>query len=239
MAKAADAAIDADLKKQEEASKRRYDIETKWQNAIADNKKLAIDNEAAAIQAQQDKANAIMDALNKAIAELKGEKGGNAIEEAKGGLDKRKVLKEVATNRGDKAEQEQIAIENAKGGEYNSEAERVKGEGQRNARIKAARKKAEASAFVDAKRGKVGGEEVDQAQTDIISGQVEQARASGQLGGAAAEGLQQALQTIGEATQLSIDNTQQIKQIQSQLQSIQNSARQARTTGRANKGGLG
>ena len=112
MANSDDAAIDDGLRKQEDAAKRRYDAEKKWQDAIAENKKLAIDSEDAKIKGQQDEANKILETLGKAIADAKGVNGGNAIDEAKQGLDGWKVIKQVAKGRGDKAEQEAIDIEN-------------------------------------------------------------------------------------------------------------------------------
>jgi len=229
-------------KLREESYRKRVDLEKKFQDSIAENNKLAAENQNAKTQEIIDAATKATDALNKAIAEAKGAKGGNAIEEAKGGLDKRKVLKQVAKDRGDKAEQEAIEQENARGekeGPYKSEAERQRGEAQRAARIRDARKKAEGSAFKDAARGKVSGEEVDQAQTELISGQAKAAQASGKLGNAAAEGLQQALQTQSEATQLALQQQQQIDQIRAALAEQGTQLKGAANRGRAQRGGLG
>ena len=85
----------------------------------------------------------------------------------------------------------------------------------------------------------MGGEEVDQAQTELISGQAKAAQASGELGNAAAEGLQQALQTQSEATQLALQQQQQIDQIKAALAAQGTQLKGAATRGRAARGGLG
>lgn len=213
MAKAADKASEDEIKRSEEASKKRYDIEKKFQDAIAENKKIAGNAEADRIKQEQDKLITLLEASGKMIAEMKGLNGGNAIDEAKQGLDKRKVLGQVAKSRGDKAEQEQAAIE-AEQAKQSSPSDDPKliaqREAQANARIRAARKKAESSAFADAKRGKLDGGEVNDAQSQLINSGIKTANATDKLGNATAQLGQEAVENA-RATQNAI--AEQQKQI--------------------------
>ena len=211
------------LKRTEEASQKRYDIEKKFQDASAENKKIALNAEQEKLKAEQDEALKILEALG----EMKGAKGGNAIDEAKQGLDKRKVLGQVAKGRGDKAEQEAIEIENAKGakeGPYTTEAERTKGEGQRNARIAAARKAAERSAFADAKRGKLDGGEVNDAQSELINSGIQQANSTGKLGDTAAQFAQEAVRGLRDSANTAAEQQKQIDQLRQTLAGINGAA---------------
>jgi hypothetical protein len=219
-AKAADDAIANEIKKQEEASQKRYDIDKKFQDAIAENKKIALNAEQDKIKSQQDEANKILDALGKAIAEAKGLGGGNAIDEAKQGLDKRKVLKQVAKSRGDKAEQEQAEIEaeQAKNSSPGDDPKLIaQREAQANARIRAARKKAESSAFADAKRGKLGGNEVNDAQSDLINSGIQQANATGKLGDTTAQLAQEAVRNAQATQNAQAEQQQQIDALRKEL----------------------
>lgn len=88
------------------------------------------------------------------------------------------------------------------------------------------------------RQGKSDPKDVANAQKDAAKGMIDGAVANNRLGEAAASGMRQALDTIGESTNLSIENTQKIQQIEAQLQSIQGKAKSARTNNRAKIGGL-
>lgn len=222
MANSDDAAIDDGLRKLEDAAKRRYDAEKKWQDAIAENKKLAIDSEDAKIKGQQDEANKILETLGKAIADAKGVNGGNAIDEAKQGLDGWKVIKQVAKGRGDKAEQEAIDIENERdkseaGKHGDSDKSTATRDAQRNARIRAARKAAEQSVFKDANQRKVGDSEINDAQSELVNSGIRQANATGKPGNATAQLGQEAVENSRATQNALAEQKKQVDDLRAQL----------------------
>lgn len=180
---------EAEIKAQEESSQRRGEAEKQYQETVKAATEEANRVRDIAVQKVTAVADAKIDELRKAIADAKGIKGGNAIEEAKGNISKDDVLKKIQKTRADAAEQE-IRDKQKAEGKIDQNGKAIAGgfDDQKSAQrkldreIELARRKAQAGAFVDAKKNKIDGTEIDKAQTDILSGNIEQAQASGKLG---------------------------------------------------------
>ena len=150
--------------------------------------------------------------LLKAIADARGDRGGNMIDEARQSIGDDKTLKKIQETRGDEAVQKlkegrtNFNIEDGKASDENL-VERRRHQKRLDDEEARVRKSAGAEAYRDARGGKVSNQEVRGAQDDIIRGQLKTAEKAGKLAGETTDAVGELL-SVSSQQQASLDAMQ-------------------------------
>lgn len=237
VAAAKKAALEEEAKARTEAEKKAYDAITKAKEAEED---FASDRTQKVIDLAEKKRQQLL----KAIEDARGDKGGNAIQEAKEGLDQGQVLKQIQKKRADEAEKK---LREQQAGSFNvgddgkasdeDPKQRAAHQKQLDEQIRRARQQASAGAFKDARGGKVGAEEVGQAQTDLLNSQIKQAEATGRIGSEASKLAQDVLNGQQSTQNQLAEQAEVIDEIRQQIRASTAAINKNASTFRNQRGG--
>ncbi len=231
------AEADAEIKEYERVAQVKIDEQKRFDEAVAAGETAKNDREAERLEKLRDEANAAADRLQELLAQAKGPKGGNLLDEARGGISagatRAQLVKQAQEAARQKFIDENRGLVDLEGKASGwNDAERRANQRKADRGIALAQREAGIDAFRDFNAGKTSEADIRGAQDNLIKASAENAAARGQMDQSVLQALTSTVQNQQNQAATTQQLVQQVQQIQAALNMVGNTSRNTFANGR-------